>query len=180
MDALPTTSAAPSHKSLLVTVVASLIIALCVWDIFRALYDLFVLSGSPVTDASAAPGGATPDTVSAAILGVPNRFLMYHPRVAATGALAWNIGALIVAIGLLRRRDWARRIFVAVLAIELVALIVVVVVISLMMASKGKELSSPGIFAFQGAVLFAIPLWLVSIFASARVRSEFGASGRAA
>jgi hypothetical protein len=108
--------------------------------------------------------------------------------------LAWWATSLVASIGVLRRKEWARRLFVAVLGIEIVVVTIGLVMgqlIGLALASQIASSSrsgqvSPGmgsgaaLAGFLGVAIIGVLVWLLFLFRSARVRGEFAGAGRAA
>jgi Na+-transporting NADH:ubiquinone oxidoreductase subunit NqrD len=97
---------------------------------------------------------------------------------------------LIASLGVLRRKEWARRAFVAVLGIDIVAVIVGLFVGQSIGMGLATQLASssptgevpPGMgsgLALAGLLVVgvvAILLWLLFTFRSARVREEFAST----
>ena len=55
-----------------------------------------------------------------ALLPAPYRFMAHHVYFFALVKVAWWAAVLVASIGVLRRKEWARRAFVAVLGIQIV------------------------------------------------------------
>ena len=108
------------------------------------------------------------------------------------GALiSWTV-ALVCAIGLLRRRDWARRLFTGLLGLAIVSVLFSFYLGQSMVWSLFSRRGSPGReipeavgsgLALGWLMIFGVVgllLWLIVWFRSARVRAEFAAVDSAA
>ena len=101
---------------------------------------------------------------------------------------------LIASVGILQRREWARRTFVVTLGIEIIVVILAFVMSQSMLMGIASQLASqsrtgqvpPGmgtgmaLGGLLGVGIVAILVWLLFTFRSARVRNEFTSAGRAA
>lgn len=189
MTALPVTPGESGHRSLLVTVVAWLFIVLSTLATLGALLNAFVLAVKPAT-VNAALNRVAEDTAFIHLLPAPYLFMLHHVHLIALIKLVWWAAVLIASIGVLRRKEWARRTFVNVLGIEIVAVIVGLSVGQSIGMGLATQLASrsptgqvpPGMgsgLALAGLLVVgvvAILLWLLFIFRSARVREEFAST----
>ncbi len=126
----------------------------------------------PSTDASGVP----------AILD----FLLGHIRYLFLAFLILSIGTLVAAIGLLKRRNWARLAFVGILGLGILWNLAGIALQQLVFASPdhpqaggAPELERMVMFMRVFSALFAVGLslllaWLVKRLLSAPVRAEFG------
>jgi hypothetical protein len=193
MTALPGTPPDSSHRSTLVTVVAWLFIIFSALATFGALIGFLVLAGAPAATVNSAVNRVAQDTLLTHVLPAPYLFMLHHVYLWSFVKLAWWAVVLSASIGILRRKEWARRTFVGVLAIEVVVLIVaffvgqsIVVTLGTQIASKyGSNELPPGMgsgIALAGLLVvcvIAVLLWLFVSFRSTRVREEFAHAGRA-
>ena len=193
MTALPSVPQESSHRSTFVTVVGWLFVGLSALATLGALLGILALAVVPAT-IDAAINRVGQDTTVTNLLPAPYRFMLHHVQLVALIKLAWWCVVLIASIGVLRRREWARRTFVAVLGVETVLVIAGFV----MGQAMGMELASqlaarsqsgqvpPGmgtglaLAGLIGVAIVAILVWLFVSFRSARVREEFGSGPRAA
>ena len=174
-----------SRRSLLVTVVAWIAIA---WSALATLGGLWELTILAVTPAATIKGTVSRVTAERGfqLLPPPYQFLAHHVYLVNAAQFLWWAAVLVVSIGALRRKEWGRRAFVAVLAVE-IALTVAGVVggwwIGIRMARQlAAEAPSgrvnPGLFpgfalgGLLGIGIVAILVWLLFAFRSARVRAE--------
>jgi len=117
-------------------------------------------------------------------LAAPERFMILHERALAGITLAISLATLISARGLLRRRDWARRAFIAILVLYIMWFAASLVVVfsapsSPHMLLHGSGNSEPG-ERVVAAVTVTISVGLVALFAwiirrllSPTIRAEF-------
>ncbi len=109
-------------------------------------------------------------------------FAFQYPRTIALSALAFSGSALLAAIGLLRRREWARRLMVIVLGLG-VAYAVGSAVFQWMYFKDVMSQIPPGARSFyihtrNGALVVAtviggVAAWLAMKLSSAQIRAEF-------
>jgi hypothetical protein len=189
---LPLTPVEPSHKSTFVTVVAWIAIVFSALATLGALLTVFALAVTPAGTVNAAVNQVAQDTAFTRILPAPYLFMLHHVRLIAFIKLAWWATALIASIGVLRRQEWARQVFVAVLGIEILAVAFGVIMGQLIGMALASQIAStsrsgqvpPGMgsgLAFAGLLgvaIIGILVWLLFMFRSAHVREEF--AGRAA
>ena len=193
MSALPLMPAESSPKSTLVTVVAWIVLAWSTLVTLGALGGLVVLAVTPTATVNAVVTRVTQDS-SFALLPAPYQFMAHHVYLVALVKVIWWAAVLVASIGILRRREWARRAFLAVLGIEIVLVVFGIVVgqsIGMKLATQlaarsqsgqvpagmGSGLALGGLF---GVGIVAILVWLLFTFRSARVRAEFESIRRAA
>lgn len=105
-----------------------------------------------------------------------------HLGLVLGGFLALALGQLIAAIGLLRRRDWARRLFIALLGLGIVwnlaglALMIAVTATAEPAGSGTTALSWTvvGVNLALGLGIIVLLGWLIRRLRSPRIRMEFG------
>jgi hypothetical protein len=182
-----------SPKSTLVTVVAWIAVAWSGLVTLGALGGLLVLAVTPTATVNAVVTRVTQDS-SFALLPAPYQFMTHHVYLIALVKVIWWAAVLIASIGVLRRKEWARRAFIAVLGIEILLVVLGIVVgqsIGMKLATQlaarsqsgqvpagmGSGLALGGLF---GLGIVAILVWLLFAFRSARVRAEFESLRRAA
>jgi hypothetical protein len=194
MTALPVTPAESGPRSTLVTVVAWLFLVLSALGTLGALLSVFALAVTPTVAVDAAINRVSQDTTFIHLVPAPYLYMLHHVYLVALIKVLWRAVVLIVSIGVLRRREWARRAFIAVLGIEIVVVIVALFVgqsIGLTLASQIASGSRSGqvppgmgsglaLAALLELGVVAILLWLLFTFRSARVREEFAGTRRAA
>ncbi len=160
----------------------------------RRAANVFALAVTPAVTVNAAVNQVAQDTAVTRLLPAPYLFMLHHVRLMAIIKLAWWATSLVASIGVLRRKEWARRLFVAVLGIEIVVVTIGLVMgqlIGLALASQIASSSrsgqvSPGmgsgaaLAGFLGVAIIGVLVWLLFLFRSARVRGEFAGAGRAA
>jgi len=153
-----------------------------------------ILATTPAATVNAVVDRIAQDTATTNLLPAPYRFMMHHVYLVASVKLAWWAAVMFVSVGVLRRKEWGRRAFVAVLGIQILQLLVGLVVGQSIGISLASQLASrsrsgevpPGMgsgLALGGLLIVgvaAVLLWLLVAFRSARVREEFGSSARAA
>ena len=194
MTTLPATPAASGHRSMLVTVVAWVFLILSALATLGALMNVLILAVTPAATVDAIVSRVTQDTAVTHLLPAPYQFMMHHARLVALIKLAWWAAVLIASVGILQRREWARRTFVATLGIEIIVVTLAFVMSQSMLMGIASQLASqsrtgqvpPGmgtgmaLGGLLGVGIVAILLWLLFTFRSARVRNEFTSAGRAA
>lgn len=194
MTTLPVTPAGSARRSTLVTAVAWLCIVFTALATLGALMSVFALAVAPAATINAAVNRVAPDTAVTRLLPAPYLFMLHHVHLVVLIKLAWWATALIASIGVLRRKEWGRQAFVAVVAVEILAVIVGFVMGELMGMALASQLASrsrsgqvpPGMGSglalggLLGVGIVAILVWLLFTFRSARVREEFVGAGRAA
>ena len=194
MTTLPATPAASGHRSTLVTVVAWVFLILSALATLGAVMNVLILAVTPASTVDAIVSRVTQDTAVTHLLPAPYQFMMHHARPVALIKLAWCAAVLITSVGILQRREWARRTFVATLGIEIIVVILAFVMSQSMLMGIARQLASqsrtgqvpPGmgtgmaLGGLLGVGIVAILLWLLFTFRSARVRNEFTSAGRAA
>jgi hypothetical protein len=177
---MATMSPTPAAPSPLVTVVAWLGIVVSGGALLAALlYNLVFTFVFPAEELQRA---LEPQRLQGEI-PAPAAFLFGHLRVLLLVALAATAALLAAAIALLRRRHWARRVFIGVFALGALAGLGGVL---LPLALPGSTALSPPapqpVFApgeppllllALAAVFSALFLWLIRKFLSAPVRAEF-------
>lgn len=109
-------------------------------------------------------------------------FAFQHPRTIAFSALAFSGATLLAAIGLLRRREWARRLMVIVLGLG-VAYAVGAAAFQWMYFKEVMDEVAPEARSFyaatrNGAIAFAtvvgvLAVWLARKLCSEKIRAEF-------
>ena len=193
MTVVPVMPAESSPRSTLVTVVAWIALAWSALVTLGALGNLLVLAVTPTATVNAVVKRVAQDS-SFQLLPGPYQFMAHHVHLVALVKVVWWAAVLVASIGVLRRKEWARRAFVAVLGIEIVLVILGSVVgesIGMKLATQlaarsrsgqvpsgmGSGLALGGLF---GVGIVAILMWLLFTFRSARVRAEFGSIRRAA
>jgi hypothetical protein len=182
-----------SPKSTLVTVVAWIAVVWSALVTLGALRGLLFLAVTPTATVSAVVTRVTQDS-SFALLPAPYQVMAHHIYLVAVVKVVWWAAVLVASIGVLRRKEWARRAFVAVLGIEIV-LVTVGIVLGQLLGMKlaaqlaarspsGKVPAGMGTGLALGGLLglgiLAVVVWLLFTFRSARVRAEFEPTGRAA
>jgi len=194
MTTLPATPAASGHRSTLVTVVAWVFLILSALATLGALMNVLILAVMPAATVDAIVSQVTQDTAVTHLLPAPYQFMMHHARLVALIKLVWWAAVLIASVGILQRREWARRTFVATLGIEIIVVILAFVMSQSMLMGIASQLASqsrtgqvpPGmgtgmaLGGLLGVGIVAILLWLLLTFRSARVRNEFTSAERAA
>jgi len=194
MTTLPATPAASGHRSTLVTVVAWVFLILSALATLGALMNVLILAVMPAATVDAIVSQVTQDTAVTHLLPAPYQFMMHHARLVALIKLVWWAAVLIASVGILQRREWARRTFVATLGIEIIVVILAFVMSQSMLMGIASQLASqsrtgqvpPGmgtgmaLGGLLGVGIVAILLWLLVTFRSACVRNEFTSAGRAA
>ena len=194
MTTLPATPAASGHRSTLVTVVAWVFLILSALATLGALMNVLILAVMPAATVDAIVSQVTQDTAVTHLLPAPYQFMMHHARLVALIKLVWWAAVLIASVGILQRREWARRTFVATLGIEIIVVILAFVMSQSMLMGIASQRASqsrtgqvpPGmgtgmaLGGLLGVGIVAILLWLLVTFRSARVRNEFTSAGRAA
>ena len=182
-----------SPKSTLVTAVAWIALAWSGLVTLGALRGLLVLAVTPTATVNAVVTRVTQDS-SFALLPAPYQSMAHHVYLVALVKVIWWAAVLVASIGVLRRKEWARRAFLAVLGIEMILVIFGIVVgqsIGIKLATQlaarsqsgqvpagmGTGLALGGLF---GVGIVAILVWLFVTFRSARVRAEFEGIRRAA
>lgn len=192
MSAVPQVPAESSPKSTLVTVVAWIALAWSALVTLGALGGLLVLAVTPTATVNAVVTRVTQDS-SFALLPAPNQFMAHHVYLVALVKVIWWAAVLVASIGVLRRKEWARRAFVAVLGIEIVLVVLGIVVgqsIGMKLATQLAARSQSGqvpagmgsglaLGGLLGVAIVAILVWLLFTFRSARVRAEFESISRA-
>ena len=152
------------------------------------------LAVTPAATVNAVVDRVAQDTATTNLLPAPYRFMMHHVYVVASVKLAWWVAVMGASVGVLLRKEWGRRAFVAVLGIQIVQLLVGLVVGQSIGLSLARQLASqsksgevpPGMgegLGLAGLLIVgvtAVLLWLLLTFRSARVREEFGNTTRAA
>ena len=194
MTTLPATPAASGHRSTLVTVVAWVFLILSALATLGALMNVLILAVTPAATVDAIVSRVTQDTAVTHLLPAPYQFMMHHARLVALIKLVWWAAVLIASVGILQRREWARRTFVATLGIEIIVVILAFVMSQSMLMGIASQRASqsrtgqvpPGmgtgmaLGGLLGVGIVAILLWLLLTFRSARVRNEFTSAERAA
>jgi len=194
MTTLPATPAASGHRSTLVTVVAWVFLILSALATLGALMNVLILAVMPAATVDAIVSQVTQDTAVTHLLPAPYQFMMHHARLVALIKLVWWAAVLIASVGILQRREWARRTFVATLGIEIIVVILAFVMSQSMLMGISSQRASqsrtgqvpPGmgtgmaLGGLLGVGIVAILLWLLLTFRSARVRNEFTSAERAA
>ena len=194
MTTLPATPAASGHRSTLVTVVAWVFLILSALATLGALMNVLILAVMPAATVDAIVSQVTQDTAVTHLLPAPYQFMMHHARLVALIKLVWWAAVLIASVGILQRREWARRTFVVTLGIEIIVVILAFVMSQSMLMGIASQLASqsrtgqvpPGmgtgmaLGGLLGVGIVAILVWLLFTFRSARVRNEFTSAGRAA
>ncbi|TMF07849.1 MAG: hypothetical protein E6I38_08375 [Chloroflexi bacterium] len=194
MTTLPATPAASGHRSTLVTVVAWVFLILSALATLGALMNVLILAVMPAATVDAIVSQVTQDTAVTHLLPAPYQFMMHHARLVALIKLVWWAAVLIASVGILQRREWARRTFVATLGIEIIVVILAFVMSQSMLMGIASQRASqsrtgqvpPGmgtgmaLGGLLGVGIVAILLWLLLTFRSARVRNEFTSAERAA
>lgn len=100
------------------------------------------------------------------------RFLFSHIKVLAAGFLGLSVGLLAASIGLLRRRNWARWVFIVFMALAVVAHLAPLAGGGELLAwSAGLFTGSPGAEATLQGFLYAV--WLVFAFLSVVLAAVF-------
>lgn len=187
---MPTAS---SRRSTLVTVVGWLALALSALGTVGALGNIVVLTVTPAATIQRLVDSVT-QTNAFQLLPPRYQFMAHHVRLIAIVKVVWWAAVLVASIGVLRRKEWARRAFVAVLGIEIVLVIIGFVLgqsIGMKLASllaarspSGQVPSGVGTGLALGGLLVigiaAILVWLLVTFRSRRVREEFENTRRAA
>jgi hypothetical protein len=182
-----------SRRSTLVTVLAWLAIAWSAWVTLLALGGVLLLAVTPRATLDAFVNGATQDS-SLQMFPWPYQLMARHLQLAALGKAVWWAAILAVSIGVLRRKEWARRAFVAVLAIQSALVVIGIVVgqsvgmnLARRLAARSRSGQVPpgmgtglALGALLGFGIVAILLSLLFTFRSRRVREEFEANRRAA
>jgi uncharacterized membrane protein len=193
MTTVPITPAESSPRSTFVTVVAWIALAWSALATLGALGSLLFLAVTPTATVNAVVNRVTQDS-SFQLLPAPYQLLAHHVYLVALVKVVWWATVLVVSIGVLRRKEWARRAFVAVLGIEIVLVIFGTVLgqsIGMKLATQlaarsrsgqvppgmGSGLALGGLF---GIAIVAILVWLLLRFRSDRVRTEFESMRRAA
>ena len=192
MTVAPSTPSPSAKRSSLVTVVAWIAVAYSALVTLGALLGLLAVVAAPAT-VSSEVSKLTSDTAFTHLLPAPYLFMVHHVRLVAVIKVIWWPAVLFTAIGVLQRKEWARRAFILVLGVEIFLLVASLVLsesIGMTLASRiastsrtgevppgmGSGLALGGLFVVG---IIAILLWLLFTFRSVRVRDEF-ASGRAA
>src|SRR5437773_4219655 len=111
MTTLPATPAASGHRSTLVTVVAWVFLILSALATLGAVMNVLILAVTPAATVDAIVSRVTQDTAVTHLLPAPYQFMMHHARPVALIKLAWWAAVLITSVGILQRREWARRAF---------------------------------------------------------------------
>ena len=193
MSAIPLVPAESTQKSTLVTVVAWIALAWSALVTVGALGGLLVLAVTPTATVHAVVTRVTQDS-SFALLPAPYQFMAHHVYLVALVKVVWWAAVLFVSIGVLRRKEWARRASLAVLGIEIVLVILGSVVgqsigmkLAAQLAARSRSGQVPSgmgsglaLGGLLGVGIVAILVWLVFTFRSARVRTEFESIRRAA
>ena len=194
MTTLPATPAASGHRSTLVTVVAWVFLILSALATLGAVMNLLILAVTPAATVDAIVSRVTQDTAVTHLLPATYQFMMHHARLVALIKLVWWAAVLIASVGILQRREWARRTFVVTLGIEIIVVILAFVMSQSMLMGIASQLASqsrtgqvpPGmgtgmaLGGLLGVGIVAILLWLLLTFRSGRVRNEFTSAERAA
>ena len=127
MSAVPLMPPESSPRSTLVTVVAWIALAGSALVTLGALGNLLVLAVTPTATVNAVVKRVAQDS-SFQLLPGPYQFMAHHVHLVALVKVVWWAAVLVASIGVLRRKEWARRAFVAVLGIEIVLVILGIVV----------------------------------------------------
>ena len=186
MTALPVT---PGRRSTLVTVVAVVFIALSGLGTLGALVNVYILAVTPAATVNAIVTRFEQDSTLVRTLPAPYFFMMHHPQLVSVIKLAWLVVVLVASIGVLRRWEWARRVFTVVLGVYIFLVgigFVVGQMIGMRLATQLAARSTRGqvppgmgsglaLAGLLGVAIIAILLWLLFTFRSARVRDEFAA-----
>jgi hypothetical protein len=120
--------------------------------------------------------------------------MAHHVYLVALVKVAWWAAVLVASIGVLRRKEWARRAFVAILGIEFVLVTLGIVVgqslgmkLAARLAARSRSGQVPSgmgtglaLGGLLGVGILAVFVWLLLTFRSARVRAEFERTRRAA
>jgi hypothetical protein len=193
MSTVPIMPAESSPRSTFVTVVAWIALAWSALATLGALGSLLFLAVTPTATVNAVVNRVTQDS-SFQLLPAPYQFMAHHVHLVALVKSVWWAAVLVASIGMLRRKEWARRAFVAVLGIEIVLVILGTLLgqsIGMKLAAQlaarspsgqvppgmGSGLALGGLF---GVAIVAILVWLLLRFRSDRVRAEFENIRRAA
>src|SRR5881296_1441145 len=190
MTAIPVASA----RSTFVTVVGWLFLLLGALATLGSLTGVLVLAATPAATIDAIVSHVAQDSASTHLLPGFFRVILHHPYLVSLMRLVWWAAVVIVSIGVLRRKEWARRSFVAVLGIAIVGVIITLVVglsigmsLAALIASRTPTRQVPAgmgtgfaLASFLEIGVAALLLWLLFKFRSASVREEFGSTTRAA
>ncbi len=160
-----------------------------------SLMGIVVLALTPAATVDAIVSRASQDSASTNLLPGFFRLILRHPYLVSLMRLAWWAAVVIVSIGVLRRKEWARRAFVAVLGVAIVGVIITLVTglsigmsVAALIASRTSSREVPAGVGSAVALasllevgVAALLLWLLFKFRSAFVREEFrSATTRAA
>ncbi len=193
MTTLPLMPAGSGRRSTLVSAVGWLFLVCSALATIGALFQVFVMAVAPAA-VNKAVDSVAHDTAFTQLLPRPYRFMLYHVHLVALIKLAWWGLVLVASVGVLKRKEWARRTFLAVLAMGIAALLIgfawgdsfVMALGARIASTSGRGQMPPGMgsgIALAGFTTVAIAgalLWLLFAFRSARVREEFAGSQRAA
>jgi len=178
------TSPRPGPKSRVVTVIAWLSLGVSVLEMLGALISTLVLAYSP-GDVNQVVNKVLQDTAFVRVMPRALGFELHHPvLIRLVQFVVWTV-ALVCAIGLLRRRDWARRLFTGLLGLAIVSVLFSFYMGQSMVWSLFSLRGSPGReipeavgsgLALGWLMIFGVVgllLWLIVWFRSARIRAEF-------
>jgi hypothetical protein len=169
------------HKSKFVTSIAVIGITL-------SIFQLLSLAGKTIaafTDSREPPGPSS-------LIGIAyeyTQFMLHHKVLVFTVVWVWSIAALISSIGVLRRRQWSRRLFVAVL-ISILIYVLIAPVIWYALSSHTVGFNDADFQQFFWRVETALTIvsillasgivFVVIKFSSSQIRDEFASREAAA
>jgi hypothetical protein len=185
------TSPGPGPKSRVVTVIAWLALGISALSMLGALVSTLVLAYFP-GDVNQVVNKVLQDTAFVRVMPRALGFELHHPvLIRLVQFVVWTV-ALVCAIGLLRRKDWARRLFTGLLGLAIVSVLFSFYMGQSMVWSLFSRRWSPGReipeavgsgMALGWLMIFGVVgllLWLIVWFRSARIRAEFAAADSAA
>ena len=179
-------------KSVFVPVLSWLFLAIGVLVGLGALLDLFAIVVAPA--AALGPSARLlQDSVATRVLPGYYLFALRHVVLLTVIRCLWCAGLVAACVGLLRRRDWARRLLIGLLTIGCIGFVAWFFLYeSAMMdlaartarlsgtgqvpSSLGSGMATGGLFLVG---LVAVLVWLVIKLRSASVRAEFATAERA-
>ena len=192
MTAPTMTSPGPDSRSRAVTVVAWLALAISALEMLGALGSALVLALAPPAEIARVLSTVTRDTAVVRVMPRALWFELHHPvLVRSVQFVLWTV-AVIASFGLLRRRDWARRLFIGLLGLAIVSVVfgfytgqsMVLSLFSRPGRAGGQTPEGVGSGLALGWLMIlavvGVLVWLVVWFRSARVRAEFAAGDGAA
>jgi len=178
------TSPRPGPKSRAVTVVAWLSLVISALAMLPAFVSTLVLAFAPA-EANKVIAKMLQDTAFVRVMPRALGFELHHPLlIRFLQSAVWTV-AIVCSVGLLRRRDWARRLFTGLLGLAILSVLFSAYMGQSMVWSLFSRRGNPGSqipeavgsgMALGWLINFGVVgllLWLIAWFRSERIRAEF-------